>query len=461
MIRQTISVLFIFGLALGSVRAENPGQQPGVPLTLNDLLQHMQPEPPSPDTKLLSLEECLKEAIEGNYAVKIARNEQEIARNNHTPAPFLPVLSAGLDQSQDRLSNRDVYRGGEPAVKQDYVANTYTADLSLDWRLFDGMSMFATYDTQKELLKAGELNLRGNIESLVSDISEQYYYIVTEQNRLEAAKLYLAISTLRYNQALEKYNIGSISGLEMKQAKIDLNADSSKLVLQQEIIRNAYITLYEMMNVDLKTKAQLCDTITPNGQLSLEVLRTEAMDRNTSVLLARSGQRVSELDLKIARSSRYPTLDFTAAYRFDHNASGKLAPRFSQLHGATWGFTASIKLFDRLETNRKIKNAKLELDNSELTLQQTQLGVTSEISRLFNTYRKNFMMIGFEQESADAALANLDAAMEMYRLGTMSGIEFREIQRSYLEAVERKLDAVYQARISEINLRYLSGGILQ
>ena len=132
MIRQTISALFIFGLALGSVRAENPGQQPGVPLTLNDLLQHMQPEPPSPDTKLLSLEECLKEAIEGNYAVKIARNEQEIARNNHTPAPFLPVLSAGLDQSQDRLSNRDVYRGGEPAVKQDYVANTYTADLSLD-----------------------------------------------------------------------------------------------------------------------------------------------------------------------------------------------------------------------------------------------------------------------------------------------------------------------------------------
>ena len=71
------------------------------------------------------------------------------------------------------------------------------------------------------------------------------------------------------------------------------------------------------------------------------------------------------------------------------------------------------------------------------------------------------MMIGFEQESADAALANLDAAMEMYRLGTMSGIEYREIQRSYLEPVERKLDAVYQAKISEINLRYLSGGILQ
>ena len=190
MIRKTIfAPLALSVLALFPVRAENPTPQSGLPLTLNDLLEYMQPEVPSPDTKMLSLEECLKEAIERNYAIKIARNEREIAQNNHTAAPFLPVLSAGLDQSQERLSNRDVYRGSEPTVKQDYITNTYSADLSLDWRLFDGMSMFATYDTQKELLKAGELNLRENIERLVSDISEQYYYIVTEQNRLEAAKL--------------------------------------------------------------------------------------------------------------------------------------------------------------------------------------------------------------------------------------------------------------------------------
>lgn len=47
----------------------------------------------------------------------------------------------------------------------------------------------------------------------------------------------------------------------------------------------------------------------------------------------------------------------------------------------------------------------------------------------------NLLMVGFERESADVAEKNLDAALEKYKLGSLSGIEFREFQRSYLDAV--------------------------
>ena len=69
-------------------------------------------------------------------------------------------------------------------------------------------------------------------------------------------------------------------------------------------------------------------------------------------------------------------------------------------------------------------------------------------------------MINFEQENSDAAKLNLETAIVKYRLGSISGIEFREIQRSYLNAEIRRLAALYQAKVSEITLLYLSGRLL-
>ena len=68
-------------------------------------------------------------------------------------------------------------------------------------------------------------------------------------------------------------------------------------------------------------------------------------------------------------------------------------------------------------------------------------------------------MVNFENESAQVAEANLDAALEKYKIGSLSGIEFREFQRSYIDAVDRKLAAIYQAKVSELSLLLLSGGV--
>jgi len=68
-------------------------------------------------------------------------------------------------------------------------------------------------------------------------------------------------------------------------------------------------------------------------------------------------------------------------------------------------------------------------------------------------------MVNFEIESADVAEANLDAALQKYKLGSLSGIEFREFQRSYIDAVDRKLSALYQAKVSELSLLLISGEI--
>ena len=118
-----------------------------------------------------------------------------------------------------------------------------------------------------------------------------------------------------------------------------------------------------------------------------------------------------------------------------------------------------VPLFNRLGTCRKVKNATLDRKNTELSFEDARLQLMGDLAQLFNTYANNLHIVGFENESAQVAYDNLGAALQKYKIGSLSGIEFREFQRSYIDAVNRKLSAIYQAKVSELSLLLLSGGI--
>ncbi len=406
--------------------------------------------------RVITLEECIERALEANYSVVISGNSLEIARNNVTLAPFLPSVTLNSRQSASRLNQLNYTSEGvaeKGVVKSASLSNSAT----VSWRLFDGFYMFASREKQEELLAKGEFNFRAVVENLIMRISTQYYQIISLQNQVNLLNELVSISQIRYNQALTRYNIGSDSGLEYKQARIYLNSDSSRLMLQRENLKNAYIQLFTMMNIDLDSKLIVNDTIIPQPLLDLNQLLLSAAENNTTLNALRAGERVAELDVKIALSARYPTLDFTAGYNYNFNKSQFFPSRYNETDGPNMGFSLSIPLFSGNEINRRVNNSKIELDNARLSLDKAQLELESELRQLYNLYNNNHLLINFEEQSRESAYMNLDAAMEKYRLGSLSGIEFRDYQLSYLDASNRKMNALYQTKISEIVLWMIAG----
>lgn len=406
--------------------------------------------------RVITLEECIERALEANYSVVISGNSLEIARNNVTLAPFLPSVTLSSRQSASRLNQLNYTSEGvaeKGVVKSASLSNSAT----VSWRLFDGFYMFASREKQEELLAKGEFNFRAVVENLIMRISTQYYQIISLQNQVNLLNELVSISQIRYNQALTRYNIGSDSGLEYKQARIYLNSDSSRLMLQRENLKNAYIQLFTMMNIDLDSKLIVNDTIIPQPLLDLNQLLLSAAENNTTLNALRAGERVAELDVKIALSARYPTLDFTAGYNYNFNKSQFFPSRYNETDGPNMGFSLSIPLFSGNEINRRVNNSKIELDNARLSLDKAQLELESELRQLYNLYNNNHLLINFEEQSRESAYMNLDAAMEKYRLGSLSGIEFRDYQLSYLDASNRKMNALYQTKISEIVLWMIAG----
>ncbi|EKD31696.1 MAG: outer membrane efflux protein [uncultured bacterium] len=433
----TIAVLFIFS-------AVNAGAQTAA----------------GRDTLSLTLERCIERTLEANYSIVISENNLEIVRNNVTLAPFMPYVSVGSRQSSNNMQQRNFTQDGD-IEKSTSKSNSIINSATLNWRLFDGFSMFAERSKQESLLLQGENNFKSVLENLVMQISVQYYLIISLQNQVNLLDELVSISQIRYNQALTRYNIGSDSGLEYKQAKIYLNSDMSRLLLQKENLKNAYIELYRLMNLPLNSVHSIKDSIIPEPQMVVADLISSAIENNTTLKGIKAGEQIAKLDTKIARASRYPVLDFSTGYNYNFNQSQYFPSKFNESNGLNWGLSLSIPIFDGNEINRKIKNARITEENASLNYLKARQEIESELYQLYNIYSNNLRMIEFEDESRESAFLNLEAAMEKYRLGALSGIEFRDIQLSYMDASDRRLKAIYQAKVSEITLHLMAGELFR
>lgn len=406
----------------------------------------------------VTLEQCIQQALEANYSIKIVRNQESIADNNANYAPFLPSVGIDAQQTQ-RLNDTKTTVSGEDRKVNGATSDVLSAGVSLNWRMFDGMAMFTTYSKYQEMLAIGELNTQMALENLTVNVSEAYYNVIVQHSKLDASKHSLELSTERFNEARDKYVLGVLSGLELQQAKIDLNADSSKYMKQKELLKSAYISLNMIMNADLQRAMYVHDTIMLREPLVYGELYNNTLAMNTLLQIARKDQKISSMDVKLARSALFPTLDFNSGYNYSRTKTPSATTSLNRTNGFYWGFNLKMNIFDRLENRRKIKNAELEVENAEWSYKETELQTLADLAQLYNTYENNLQIVSFENESADVAFENLDAALEKYKLGSLSGIEFREFQRSYIDAVDRKLSAIYQAKVSELSLMLISGQV--
>lgn len=395
----------------------------------------------------MTLDDCVAKALSANFGLQIAGLETRQAANNVTVAPFVPTVTGNARQNQSTLTKA---KDGGPN-------NTLGASVSLNWRLFDGLGMFAEHGRQQEQLTVSELEMREQLEVLVSDVMKQYYLLISLKNQADLARELMQLSQLRYKEAMDKAEIGSASKLEMRLAKTDLNADSSNLIKQRESLHVAYIEMNRLMNAPLVDNGYVRDTIVLLDQLQKEDLARWAGENNVSILMARAGIRLADLEHKLARAARYPTLDFAAGYSINATDQPNFSGTFSNSNGVNWGFNLGINIFSGMETSRKIKNARLGQSISQTVFSDTELFVMGQFEKLYLNYLNNLQLIDFERENAEVSRLNLEAAMLRYRVGDLSGIDFRNIQQQYLAAVDRKINVIYQAKVSEVALLTLAG----
>lgn len=412
----------------------------------------------------MSLKTCLEKALKQNFDVRISRNEQQISDNNLTPgnAGMLPEidLQTGLSGS---LSDETLTPAAGAAVPNNGINNNqYSAGIQLNWTIFDGFSMFTAWEKLKEMQARGELNTRLTIENLISDITSEYFSYIHQQIRYENLKYAVKLSAERLRIVDARYQIGSVSGLELQQARVDFNADSSKLFRQKEILYASRIRMNELMAENQTEKSFTpADSVIIFRTLPDKNTQFEQMLQNNVILkMAAKEMTLSVLELKAAQSKNLPWIKLNAGYGYTLNKFEAATYPTQQNMGMKYGITLGYNLFDGFNRKREQQNARISIENKELALKQLEKSLQSEFANIRMAYENNRELTRLELQNLGQARKNHEIAMERYRLGNLSGIELREAQNSLLEAEDRLVQAQYNTKMCEISLLQLCGGIM-
>ena len=341
--------------------------------------------------------------------------------------------------------------------------STGSASVSLGWTIFNGFNVVTTYKKLNELKQLGELNTQLSIENYVAGIISVYNAYIQQMQLVNNKQYAVTLSKERLRIDEERYLLGSSSKLQVLQSKVYLNADSSSLSKQIETMRATQIQLNELMAVDnLGSEFSITDTtINVIPDLLYEKLLEDTKTNNTNLLIAQSNKIVSEYDYKLAVSRIYPYLNFSTGYGYTLNKYSTGSYDQQVTGSFNYGLTLGMNLFDGFNARRNIRNSSIDIKNKELKYSEVEQGVIADLITIYNAYRNNLRLITLEEQNLETATENQSIAMERYKLGDLSGIDLREVQKSLLDARESLLSIQYQAKLAEISLKLISGRVME
>ena len=412
-----------------------------------------------------TLKECISIGLEKNYSILVARNNETIAQNNFTAgnAGYLPSLDLNGRYNGTLNNTTQNQRSGGQIVDKGLYGTTATAGIALDWTIFNGFNVQTTYKKLNELKQLGTLRTQMEVENLIADIISGYYNYIEQVQLLKNINYAVTLSKERLRIDEERYLLGSSSKLQVLQSRVYLNADSSRLSKQNDIIREAEVRLNQLLAIeDMGAQFNSQDTsVDVNPLLLYEKLMNETLEKNTSLSIASKNKTISEYDYKLIMSRSYPFLNLSTGYSYNLNTYPSGANKSQVTNGMNYGLTLGFNLFNGFNQKRNIRNSSIELKNTELMYFEIEQGIKADLITIYNAYSNNLKLIKLEQQNLETATENLEIALERYKLGSLSGIDLREVQKSLLDAKERLLLIEFQTKLAEISLQLISGNIME
>lgn len=407
----------------------------------------------------LSLQDAVTAALKNNYDIKLVNNEVQIAKNNVNPgnAGLLPSLEGSFSEGGSRQNTTRTQSSGAQQTLTGVRNTNMSYGVALGWTIFDGLQMFTNYDRLKELQKQGEVNAKATILMTVSNVFSAYYTVSREQQLVRARDSALDVSQLRLRIANNKLSIGRGSKLDVIAAQVDYNADTSSYLQEINLLKNARTSLNQVMARDLNIDFKVDEVIDINSGLDYTALAGQMEQMNPDLQHAFISKKIAELNLKQVKGQRYPVIGVNGGYEYQKSSSPTGFNTQQRANGFTYGVTASLNIFNGFLQRQNERNAKIGIISSELTLEKTRQDIGAQLISAFQNYKTNLELLKVESSNVDIAKQNLDITLAKYRLGSIAPLELREAQRNAIDAISRCLEAQYQAKLSEISLKEISG----
>jgi len=426
----------------------------------------------------LSKEEAVKLTLENNFGIVIANNNVKVAENNKglLNSGFLPSLTANAGANYQRDDSTFEFPGqlitdseGNQSPRPDTElykaeAQRYSAGLTANYVLFDGLGRWYDYKRLKEEYNLSELQARETIETTMLQLFTVYYEVARLSENITVLQETFENTENRLKRAEYSFEYGQNNKLAVLNAQVDLVNDSINLMNERQTLKNTQRDLNVLLNRELSTDFVVDTTVVFTNSIVLDDFLVDGETNNIRMLQAEKNITINDYIYKAGKSVLLPTVGLTGSYgwNLNQNAPGAFFPGVNVNNTRNFGLGASLtwNLFDGGNGITQIKNAKILLDSQETLEQQIKQEVRRDISNAKGNYQNRLQVYKLQEQNVATATNNYERSNERYKLGQITSVELRQAQINLLNVKTSRSLAKYNAKLAELQLLQLTGQLL-
>jgi len=385
--------------------------------------------------------------------VAAARIDQFLGQFRTTRSFLFPQAAAGVSAQRERLSPGQV---GSPPGFNGAVFDASTLDLSVSWEIdVFGRRRSETAAARARLL-ASEEGRRATILTLVSAVASSYVALRQLDRQLEISQETARTRLGSYEVFRDRFQGGTVSELELSQAKSDYEAALVAIPPLEAQIAQAEDALAVLLGRNpgpIKRGAALVDLklpLVPAGLPSQLIARRPDLRQAEQELIAANAQ------ISVARAQYFPVISLTGLFGA---VSGPFSGLFKGANRAwNYGANSSMPIFTAGGIAGSVQSSEAAEREALLRYQQAIQVAFREVSDSLIAHTKAREQL-VHQESQVATLRNyLELARLRYENGYTSYIEVLDAERNLFNAEVAQTQTMSNVYVSLVNLYKAMGG---
>ena len=352
-------------------------------------------------------------------------------------------------------------------------SNSLAPGVQLQWRLFDGMGMFAAKDRLTLLAEQANGNADLMVESTVQAVLAAYDNALVQEEAANVLRAALDLTRQRLARVEASVNLGAAGTFDRLQFDNALWTDSTALIRQEAAVRAAQRNLNLLLAQEEGMMWTLTsELITPTASDDLPALQKALAASNQSIQNAVLSTQLAETGVKQAQARLYPVVGLTSNWNASQNVLGivgdeipdDLPPNFTgDLTTYTMNYGAALtlnfNLFNGGVTKRTIQQAQIQVElamlDQERLVAEAQAALAAAWDRQETAVRVHDMAW---KRVANAQLA-ADIGADRYRDGILNAMDFRALDVALLQAEASELAARQEWAAAHWEVMRLVGGL--
>lgn len=412
------------------------------------------------DTLRLSLDDCIRIALNENPTIKVA--EMEITKVDYSKKEVLGQLLPTVTFSgsyQRTLAKQTMYMDTEQGTAKFRVGRDNA------WNTGFNASMPLVMPTLWKSIKLNDTQILQNVEaarssrlSLVNQVKNAYYALLLAVDSKKVIEENHATAKMNAEIFSNKFKLGTASEYDVLRANVAVTNLEPSILEADNSINQCLLQLKVLMGMDVRANVAPGLTL---EQYKDEMLRYAPID---TTLAMNSDLRKVDIQteylkkaLDVQKAAWYPTLTGSVNYMWNSMSNGNPFQNFQWSGYSTAGLTLSFPLFTGGQRYYKQKQAEVSLREMKWQRENLERSLGMQVKTQLDHIDKSLVQISSNEGGVRQAEKAKDIMQKSFKIGAASFIQLRDTEDALMSARLAYYQAIYDYLVAQSNLELVLG----